>query len=52
MSGGSELHGREIAVVGMAGRFPGASDLEQVWRNLEARPTGGQPRSRTSGWGC
>ena len=36
MSEGGELHGREIAVVGMAGRFPGASDLEQLWHNLEA----------------
>jgi len=25
---------RDIAVVGMAGRFPGARDLEQLWRNL------------------
>ncbi|MDQ1292524.1 MAG: phthiocerol/phenolphthiocerol synthesis type-I polyketide synthase [Actinomycetota bacterium] len=24
-----------VAVVGMAGRFPGASDLETFWRNLE-----------------
>ncbi|HEX7184605.1 MAG TPA: amino acid adenylation domain-containing protein [Thermoanaerobaculia bacterium] len=23
-----------IAIVGMAGRFPGASDLEELWRNL------------------
>jgi acyl transferase domain-containing protein len=26
--------GSPIAVVGMAGRFPGADDLEQFWRNL------------------
>jgi acyl transferase domain-containing protein/acyl carrier protein len=26
--------GREIAVVGMSGRFPGARDLKQLWRNL------------------
>jgi acyl transferase domain-containing protein/acyl carrier protein len=26
--------GLEIAVVGMAGRFPGAKDLEAFWRNL------------------
>lgn len=26
--------GIEIAVIGMAGRFPGARDLEQFWRNL------------------
>ena len=24
----------EVAVVGMAGRFPGAGDLEELWRNL------------------
>jgi acyl transferase domain-containing protein len=23
-----------IAVIGMAGRFPGARDLDQFWRNL------------------
>jgi len=27
--------GSEIAVVGMAGRFPGAPDLDAFWRNLE-----------------
>src|SRR5690242_13115386 len=27
-------NGIEIAVIGMAGRFPGAKDLEQFWRNL------------------
>ncbi len=26
--------GIEIAVIGMAGRFPGAKDLEQFWQNL------------------
>ncbi|HTQ79061.1 MAG TPA: amino acid adenylation domain-containing protein, partial [Thermoanaerobaculia bacterium] len=26
--------GREIAVVGFAGRFPGAANLEELWRNL------------------
>ena len=26
--------GRMVAVVGMAGRFPGASDLTQLWKNL------------------
>src|SRR5579871_6825462 len=24
-----------IAIIGMAGRFPGAEDLEQFWRNLQ-----------------
>jgi acyl transferase domain-containing protein len=31
-----ESTGSEIAVVGRAGRFPGASDLEAFWRNLAA----------------
>ncbi|MEM7351938.1 MAG: condensation domain-containing protein, partial [Acidobacteriota bacterium] len=26
--------GLEIAVIGMAGRFPGAADIDQLWRNL------------------
>ena len=28
--------GLEIAVIGMAGRFPGAADLEKFWENLSA----------------
>ncbi len=28
--------GREVAVVGMAGRFPGARDLDEFWSNLRA----------------
>ncbi|HEX7240713.1 MAG TPA: beta-ketoacyl synthase N-terminal-like domain-containing protein, partial [Longimicrobiaceae bacterium] len=28
--------GREVAVIGMAGRFPGARDLDEFWRNLRA----------------
>jgi acyl transferase domain-containing protein/acyl carrier protein len=28
--------GSEIAIIGMACRFPGASDVEQFWRNLRA----------------
>ena len=28
--------GMAIAVVGMSGRFPGARDVEQLWRNLRA----------------
>ena len=33
MSSGSPL-GLEIAIVGWAGRFPGASSVDQLWRNL------------------
>ena len=29
-----ELTGREIAVIGMAGRFPGARNLGEFWQNL------------------
>jgi acyl transferase domain-containing protein len=25
-----------VAIIGMAGRFPGAGDPEQLWRNLAA----------------
>ncbi len=32
----STLTGAEIAIVGMAGRFPGAEDLDAFWRNLLA----------------
>lgn len=31
----SELAGLEVAVIGMSGKFPGASDLEQFWENLK-----------------
>ena len=30
--------GLEIAIVGMAGRFPGAPDMGAFWRNLHPRP--------------
>jgi len=30
----SSLTGMEVAIVGMVGRFPGAADVEQFWRNL------------------
>jgi len=30
----SESTGNEIAVIGMAGQFPGAPDVETLWRNL------------------
>ena len=29
-----EWHGSELAIVGMAGRFPGAKNVEEFWRNL------------------
>ena len=29
------LEGQKIAIVGMAGRFPGAEDLEAFWKNLK-----------------
>ena len=31
----SERNGLEIAIIGMAGRFPKARDLEQLWQNLK-----------------
>ncbi|HEX7182532.1 MAG TPA: amino acid adenylation domain-containing protein [Thermoanaerobaculia bacterium] len=31
---GAAVGGTEIAVVGLAGRFPGARDVEELWRNL------------------
>ncbi|HLP58991.1 MAG TPA: polyketide synthase, partial [Candidatus Deferrimicrobium sp.] len=31
----SELTGLEIAVIGMAGRFPGANDIHEFWQNLK-----------------
>ena len=30
----SESHAEGIAIIGMAGRFPGASNLDEFWRNL------------------
>lgn len=33
-AGGEEWSGFEIAIVGMAGRFPGAADVPSFWRNL------------------
>ncbi len=33
-TGSGDRTGMEIAIIGMAGRFPGASDLEQLWHNL------------------
>jgi phthiocerol/phenolphthiocerol synthesis type-I polyketide synthase E len=41
------LTGSEIAIVGMAGRFPGAATMEQFWINLRdgvesIRPVGGE----------
>ncbi len=31
---GTDRYDRQVAIVGMAGRFPGARDLEELWRNL------------------
>ncbi len=31
-----EPTGTEIAIVGMAGRFPGARDVQELWKNLRA----------------
>jgi acyl transferase domain-containing protein len=30
----AEYDGTEVALVGMAGRFPGARDVDELWRNL------------------
>ena len=30
----SDLGGFEIAIIGMAGRFPGARNIEEFWQNL------------------
>src|ERR1700685_3651914 len=31
-----KLHGTEVAIIGMAGRFPRAKDVEAFWENLRA----------------
>ena len=31
-----ERRSEDVAVIGMAGRFPGARDVEELWRNLRA----------------
>ena len=36
MDAAQEQKGLEIAVVGMAGRFPGASSIREFWANLRA----------------
>ncbi len=30
----SDWQGTEIAIIGMTGRFPGARNLDEFWRNL------------------
>ena len=30
----STLEGTEVAIIGMAGRFPGADDVDEFWSNL------------------
>ena len=32
----NHLTGREIAIISMAGRFPGANNVEEFWSNLRA----------------
>src|ERR1022692_4610750 len=32
----NKLHGSEVAIIGMAGRFPKAKDVETFWQNLRA----------------
>ncbi len=44
-SGPVEHARRDIAVVGMAGRFPGAADVQELWRNLMAGVEAVQPLS-------
>jgi acyl transferase domain-containing protein len=34
MSGRTGNHASSVAVIGMSGRFPGANDVRQLWRNL------------------
>lgn len=40
----------DVAVIGMAGRYPGADDLDELWRNLRAGRTalGPLPADRTA----
>jgi acyl transferase domain-containing protein len=33
-SAGDQVNGQEIAIIGMAGRFPGAWELDRFWKNL------------------
>jgi len=30
----AELDGTEVAIIALAGRFPGARDVDEFWRNL------------------
>lgn len=34
MNHNSQLNGQEVAVIGISGRFPGASDVRQYWDNI------------------
>lgn len=34
MSHDHELTGQEVAIIGMAGKFPGAADIDAYWKNL------------------
>lgn len=31
----NHYHGAEIAVIGLAGRFPGAKNVDEYWENLK-----------------
>ncbi len=31
----TNYHGMEVAIIGMAGRFPGASDINSFWKNIK-----------------
>ncbi|HLP58598.1 MAG TPA: SDR family NAD(P)-dependent oxidoreductase, partial [Candidatus Deferrimicrobium sp.] len=34
-TGANDRSGLEIAIIGMAGRFPGAANIDEFWKNLE-----------------
>ncbi|GAB2993402.1 hypothetical protein GCM10027184_54950 [Saccharothrix stipae] len=52
-SSGEHRRTADVAVVGIAGRYPGADDVTAFWRNLRAgrRSVGPVPRGRTAALG-
>ena len=49
-----EINSRDVAIIGMAGRFPGAETIEEFWRNLREGVKSvsffaGSPRPETAG---